>query len=139
MRGLETPRLTLSTYAARVPEPPPPPTIESDQTRNELVRRIRDFADDWQNPRRTAGRDPALAAERGEQAARLHVFASQLVQHHEDLATLEKPEMIVLVLCCARMPADAFARAVMDYARDVACVDADDLDIPAGLLRAFQR
>lgn len=139
MRGREPARVPLRIYPAVVPDPPPPPPIRSDRTRAELVRRIRDFADQWQDPSHTGGRDPALAAERWAQAARLHEFASRLVQHRENLEALEKAEMIVLVTCCARMSPDDFTRTVIEYAREVVYVDADDLRIPGGLLRAFRR
>lgn len=139
MRGAQTPRTLLPTYPARVPKPPPPPALSSDRTRAELVRRIREFADEWQDPRHTSAGNPALAAEREEQAERLHALASQLVRRREHLETLPDPEMIVLVLSAVRVPADEFTVAIAEYARDVAYIEADDLKIPQGLLRAFRR
>ena len=56
-----------------------------------------------------------------------------------DLEALPKPEMIVFVLSAARVPNDDFTIAIADYARDVVYVEADDLTIPQGLLRAFRR
>jgi len=137
MRGRNPARILLPSYRAPVPDAPPPPRLQADQTRLQLIRRIRDFADDWQDPMHTEGR-PAAATERWAQAARLHEFASQLVQHRENLETLEKPEVIVLAICCARVIPDDFTTALLVYARDVVFVEADDLKIPDGLLRAFR-
>jgi hypothetical protein len=138
MRGT-TSRALLPTYPAPVRAAPPPPILRSDRTRADLVRRIREFADEWQDTRHTAAGDPALAAEREELAERLHAFATQLVRRREHIETLPKPEMIVLVLSAVRVPADDFTSAIAEYARDVVYVEADDLKIPQGLMRAFRR